>query len=220
MSGGTETCSLGPDRLLSGRRPSHTDVTDELTRRAVLAGAAASGTAALAPTASARVTRRMIVPEASDFVSEGGYAGLFVHVGEETSPTTDPADVDECGFESWSPTELAAYDSQLVDRKDQSHRQTATTVHVASDADVSSGSLWVVNRRIDCSGDVVGLEVEQVGAAIEVSTATATGGAIAGGDGDVATSTEGSGAGFGPLAGAAGLLAAGAALIRRRSSDD
>lgn len=184
-------------------------MSSDWSRRSVLATAGALGATALAPTASARVTTRMVVPSQDGFVGDDGdLVGYFVHLGGDAGVDTDPSDVDGCGFESWSPTELSAYDARLLDRLDQEHRETETKVHVAGNADVDTGTLWIVNRQVSCPDDHVGLEVEQVGAAVNVSTEES---------GD-STATEGSGPGFGPLAALGGVVASGVGWARRRAN--
>lgn len=177
----------------------------------MLAAAGTIGATALFPTASARYTTRMVIPSADGFTGDENLVGYFVHVDGDASVGTDPSDVDGCGFESWSPTELVAYDARLLDRLDQEHREKKTKVHVAANAEINTGTLWIVNRQVSCPDRQVGLEVEQIGAAVDLpESETAT---------DV-TATDGSGPAFGPLAALGGLLAGGAGLARRRVTDE
>ncbi|WP_255198158.1 hypothetical protein [Halorarius litoreus] len=177
------------------------------SRRSVLAATGAVGAAALVPTASARYTTRMVIPSADGFTGDEDLVGYFVHLGSTTDVSTDPADVDGCGFENWSPTDLSAFDGRLLDRLDEDHRETEMTVHVAGDAEVDTGTLWIINGTVECPDGQVGLEVEQVGASVPVSTAEST-------------PSSAIGPGFGPLAAVGGLLAGVAALARRHRSGE
>jgi hypothetical protein len=151
----------------------------------------------------------MVLPSVDGFTGDEDLTGYFLHVGGDASVDTDPSDVDGCGFANWSPTDLAAYDARLLDRLDDDHREKQTTVHLAANGEVDTGTLWIVNRQVSCPDDHVGVEVEQVGAAVDVpasETATDSG----------ATATEGSAPGFGLLAALGGLVAGGVGFVRRR----
>lgn len=185
------------------------------TRRAVLAAAGGASTVALAPTASARLTRRMVVPRAKDFAGSEGYDGYFVHVGGVSVNSVDPQRLSGCELSNWPPGGIQAFNGTLIDRIEKDHDQVPTQVYTAKSADISRGSLWVVNRVRNCPGDYVGFEVEQVGAAVgNVSADTET------------TGTAGTDAnpigqpGFGLIAGVAGTLAGAAALARRHWTDE
>ena len=67
-----------------------------------------------------------------------------------------------------------------------------------ADADVSAGSLFVINRQFDCPEGYVGLGLEQIGAAVDVDTSTPTP--------EDASPTDG-GSASGPGFGVAGALA-------------
>lgn len=189
-------------------------MSDDWSRRTVLAAAGGTATAcavALAPTASARLTRRMVAPAKEEFVGGEGYTGYFLHVGGKSSDGVSAQELSGCEFSDWPPDGIESYDGELIDRIQQDHRQTRTRVFTAKGADVQPGTLWVINRVRNCPDDHVGLEVEQVGAAF---------GNVSEDDPNTETDASPIGQpGFGPVATVAGLLA-GTAGVARWSADD
>lgn len=189
-------------------------MSDDWSRRSVLAaagGVATVGASALAPTASAQLTRRMVIPTEDEFVGDEGYRGYFVHVGEDSPDTVDPQDFAGCEFSDWPPDGIQNYNGKLIDRIEEDHRQTPTHFFAAKNADIETGTLWVINRVTNCPDGHVGIEVEQVGAAFgNVSEDTGTPGTGANPIGQP---------GFGAPAAVAGVLA-GAAGVARWAVDD
>lgn len=189
-------------------------MSDDWSRRAVLAaagGTATAGAVALAPTASARISRRIVIPSREGFVGDEGYTGYFLHVGGATSGGVSAGDLAGCEFSDWPPEGIQRHEGELIDRIQQDHRQTQVRLFTAKGADVQPGTLWVINRVRNCPDDHVGLEVEQVGAAF---------GNVSEDDGNTETDANPIGQpGFGPVATVAGLLA-GAAGVARWSADD
>lgn len=180
------------------------------SRRGLLTATGTVGAVALTPTALARYTTRMVIPRVREF-DEEGYAGFFLHVGDERDDRLSVDAVEGCEFANWPPEEIAAYDGRLIDRIDESHREVPTQIYVPADRTVETGSLWVVNREISCPEENVGLEAEQLGARIRGNQ---SGTETDGGSGPVGQP------GFGPLSAVAALFAGGAALARRLDSDE
>jgi hypothetical protein len=161
-----------------------------------VAGGLGAGALASVPTAEAQYTVTALVARAEEFTDD--YAGLFVHVGGESTGELRVEDVDDCAIEGWPPEDLSARDGSLIDRKgDDEEESIPAHVYLPADADVSTGSLFVINRSLDCPEGYVGLELEAIGAAVDVDTSTATP--------EDGSSTGGSAAG--PGFGVAGALA-------------
>lgn len=190
---------------------------DQLPRRAVLAAAGTAAATAVAPTAAARYTTRMVVPPARSFVGEEGYSGYFLHVGSESTGELEADSLSGCGFGDWPPDDLAYFNGRLIDRIDQDAREIETQIYVPATAGISPGTLWVVNREVTCPDEYVGLSVEQIGAAVVVGSSDADegGGTTSASD----SPTDGGGPGFGPLAALAGVAAGVAGYARRRDDD-
>lgn len=189
---------------------------DDWSRRSVLAamgGVATVGSTALAPRVAAQITRQLVIPAAEEFAEDEGYLGYFVHVGDEAADDdVNPEDVDGCEFADWPPDGIQTYNGTLIDRIQEDHRQVPTQVFAATNADIETGSLWVVNRKMTCPDHYVGLEVEQVGAAFgNVSEDTGTPGTDANPIGQP---------GFGPVATVAGLVTGAAGLARWAQDDE
>jgi hypothetical protein len=177
-------------------------------------GVASVGSASAQDTA---YTVQAVVSDAEEFAED--YLGLFVHVGPEGSAQLDASEVDSCSFESWNPEELTVHNGRLIDQGDEDMRDVPTKVYVSSEATIEQGTLFVVNRQYECSGAYVGLELEQVGAALGLTETPGDGNADAG-TGSTGESSQGSGPGFGVLAGAAGVVGGLLALARRGSDSD
>ncbi len=177
-----------------------------------VAGGLGVGALASVPTAEAQYTVNAVVAEAEGFTDD--YAGLFVHVGEESTGELRVEDVDGCAIEGWPPEELSARDGSLIDRKgDDEAESIPAHVYLIADSAVSTGSLFVIDRALDCPEEYVGLELEAIGAAVAVDTSTPapeggspTGGGPASGPG---FGVVGALAGVGGFAGLAGLLRSG-----------
>lgn len=176
---------------------------------ALAGGVLATGSAAGQP----RVTRRLVIPSKQSFV-EGGYDGYFVHVGERSTGELDASRITECDFASWSPENTAYYNGTLIDRLDENARQVAVTVFASSDAGIQPGTLWAINNHEMCPNSYVGLQAEQIGAALVPETVS--------GEGEpTPTGTDGTsafGPGFGALGAAAGV--GGLLALLRRGGDD
>ncbi len=163
----------------------------------MLTGMGATAAMALAPTASARITRRVVIPESEEYVESGDYTGYFLHVGSDSTGELTPSDVAGCGFDGWDPEQIDAFDGRLVDRVED-HSDHATQVYATGE--IAPGALFVVNDQVTCPDGYVGLEVERIGVervrdSEQVAESTPSGGA---------------GPGFGVLAAALGTaLAAG-----------
>lgn len=186
--------------------------------RAQSNGTSSNDTATNGSTAngSARVRRtiRVVIPTQQGFA--GNYTGqilLFNHL--EAESTTAEA-VGNCEFASWSPDSSNRYTGMLVDRLRESPRSADTVIHTngSREATIDVGSVGIINRTHECSGDVIGLEIEQfdpeavarLGAGDPTATPEAT------------ETTTSEGPGFGVLAGLVGV--GGAALARAMHGSD
>jgi hypothetical protein len=182
-----------------------------------VAGGLGVGALASVPTAEAQYTVTAVVAEAEAFTDD--YAGLFVHVGGESTGELAVEDVDDCAISGWPPEDLSARDGSLIDRKgDDEVGSVPVHVYLPAGTDVSTGSLFVVNRALDCPERYVGLELEAIGAAVDVDTSTPApapenGSPTGGGSPTDGGSASGPGfgiagtlAGVGGLAGVAGYL--------------
>jgi hypothetical protein len=175
----------------------------------------ANGSTANESAANVRRTIRAVIPTQQGFA--GNYTGqilLFNHL--EAESTTAEA-VENCEFASWSPDSSNRYTGMLVDRLRESPRSADTVIYTngSREATIDVGSVGIINRTHECSGDVIGLEIEQfdpeaiarLGAGDPTATPEAT------------ETTSSDGPGFGVLAGLVGV--GGAALARAvRGSDD
>lgn len=180
-------------------------MTDRWTRRSILTATATAGVTALGGVTAAgqtAVTTRVVIRTTEDFTGGDGYAGYFLHVGSESTSEFSASDLEDCQFEDYNPSDIAAYNGTLIDRQDEASRQLPIQVYTAAAADIEPGTLWVVNREVTCAdGDFIGLELEQIGA-----TAVRA---------DPEGAANGVGLpGFGPLAAVAGLLGGGWLLTR------
>lgn len=153
------------------------DSRPRTTRRGVLrsigaVGAAGAGGLAVVPTAGAQITINAVISAAEEFADD--YAGLFVHVGELSTGELQVEAVEDCDIDGWPPDGFEAYNGSLIDKKgDDPVTSIPAEVYVPVGWDVSTGSLFVVNRQHDCPEGYVGLELEQIGASsVEISTAT------------------------------------------------
>lgn len=192
--------------LLSAVRELPLVVTDRWTRRSVLSATVTAGVTALAGGAAARqaaTTTRVVILSSEEFTRGDGYAGYFIHIGSESTSEFSVSDLEDCQFENYNPSSVAAYDGSLIDRQDEASRQLPIQIYTAAAADIDPGTLWVVNRGVDCpSGDFVGLELEQIGATVVRADPEGASGGVGL-------------PGFGPLAAIAGLIGGGWALSRR-----
>lgn len=159
---------------------------------AVAGGALATGAASGQP----RVTRRAMIPLA-DELAEGDYADLFLHVGEKTPGELDASTLRNCTFSSWSPEGVTYRQGTLVDHIGDETQRVPSTVYTNEAEDLPTGSLWIINNTEQCPEGYVGLQLEQVGAAVE--------GNLTGTD---ANGDEGGAGAFGPGFGAVGVAAA------------
>lgn len=156
----------------------------EPTRRAVLAGGAATLGAVVgaAGAASGQVTTTGVIT-VPDQWADRNLAGFTVLVSEsdggsadetaepvsgdatETDPVettaaaTDTATPD-CDYGDWPPDEVAAYDASLIDRKDEDAPRADVTLHVGADVDVPANVLYLVNTFERCESEHVGVELE------------------------------------------------------------
>lgn len=160
----------------------------------------------------------MVIPESEDFNDAQGYTGFFLEVLEESSGELQPSELSGCWSENWPPDQFAYYDGELVDREGEQGKSIPTKIFVASDANISGGTRWVIDQVRTCGNSYVGLEVSRV------STMTGDGGAVD----NVSTEANNTATdtnpipqpGFGPVAGVAGALAGAAALARRHRTQE
>ena len=185
-----------------------------LSRRRLLAGTAAAGTAALTPafadSAAAQsgddeeaATPSAAVQNTAPTFGNPDYTGLFVQVSGYNRDA-DSQGVGSCGFVE-SEDSVTGYDAEMIDTYNENHQSESIVLFAVTQNSVQPGKLFVVNQQSSCGGGYVNLQLEEVGSSsIETpgSTESGSGSAIPG---------------FGFLAGALGLGAAGAAAAR---SDD
>lgn len=177
-------------------------------------GSAANDTEANESATNVRRTIRAVIPTQQGFA--GNYTGqilLFNHL--EAESTTAEA-VGNCEFASWSPDSSNRYTGMLVDRLSESPRSADTVIYTngSREATLDVGSVGIISQTHECSGDVIGLEIEQfdpsavqrLGAGDPTATPEAT------------ETTTSEGPGFGVLAGLVGV--GGAALARALGGSD
>lgn len=143
-----------------------------------------------------------MIPDASG-LADGDYADLFLHVGETTPGELDASTLQNCTFTSWSPEDVTYREGTLVDHIGEEIQRVPTTVYTNAAEDLPTGSLWVINNTEECPDEYIGLQLEQVGAAVPgnlTATDTPAEGAGAGGPGFGALGTV-------VAAGVGGLLA-------------
>ncbi|ELZ34058.1 hypothetical protein C474_03835 [Halogeometricum pallidum JCM 14848] len=185
-----------------------------LSRRRLLAGTVAAGTAALTPafadSATAQsgddeesVTPSAAVQNTAPTFGNSDYVGLFVQISGYNRDA-DSQGVGSCAFVQ-SEDSVTGYDAEMIDTYNDNHESESIVLFAVTQNPVQPGKLFVVNDQSSCGGGYVSLQLEEVGSS-SIETPGSTG--------------SGSGSsipGFGFLAGALGLGAAGAAAAR---SDD
>lgn len=188
-----------------------TDDSTRLTRRGYLAsagvGLAAAGFTGTAAAQGSRIRRRVVLPNGEDRFEDYNQ-NLFLHVIESTNVTLDRKEFEKCNFADWDPESTTAYRTHLIDSLEGDPDPVETNVFVNQTAAnvehaLEPGSLYIIDKEVDCPGRYVGLKVEWL------SGNTPTGGTEGNGS---PTTTNGSGPGFGALT-ALGAIGAGA-LVR------
>jgi hypothetical protein len=190
-----------------------------LSRRRLLAGTAAVGTAALTPAFADSVAAQSgddeeaITPSAAvqntaPTFGNSDYTGLFVQVSGYNRDA-DNQGVGSCGFVD-SEDSVTGYDAEIIDTYNDDHQSESIVLFAVTQNPIQPGKLFVVNSQTQCGGGgYVNLRLEEVG-----SSSIETPGSTESGSGSESGSAI---PGFGFLAGALGLGAAGAAAAR---SDD
>lgn len=182
-----------------------------LSRRRLLAGTAAAGTAALTPafadSATAQsgddeeaITPYAAVQDTAPTFGNSDYVGLFVQVSGYNRDA-DSQGVGSCAFVQ-SEDSVTGYDAEMIDTYNDNHESEPIVLFAVTQNPIQPGKLFVVNNQSSCGGEYVSLQLEEVGSSSIETPGSSSGSAIPG---------------FGFLAGALGLGAAGAAAAR---SDD
>lgn len=196
---------------------SDADGEETLNRRRFLTGAASLGAAAATPafvgTAAGQSesqqnkTTPVAVQNTAPTFENDDYVGLFVQVSGYDREASQQG-VGSCEF-AGSQEDLTGYDVEMIDTASEANRsEPATMFAVTEGTNVQVGKLFVVNEQSACSGGYVTLQLEEVGSS-SIQTPGAAGG----------SETGSSIPGFGVLAGALGLGAAGAAAAARSDDD-
>jgi len=136
---------------------------EDLSRRRVLAGTAALGTAVV-PGASAqqgsRITTEAIAPQLDAFDTTD-YAGFFVQLTDLSDESLDDTAA-QCAVQDWQPDEPDAFVAQFINRFEDSHASARGVLFANGETDLETGTLFVVNRQHDCPGDWTGVELEEI----------------------------------------------------------
>lgn len=174
--------------------------------------ASAQSTGTDTESSARRATIRAVIPTKQTFA--GNYLGQILLFNHLEAESVEQPSVGNCEFATWSPEETNRYVGMLTDRLRERPRSVETEIYTngSREGTIEVGTVGIVNRTQQCSGDVIGLEVETfnpaavrgLGAGDATQTATET--------------TTGSGPGFGILAGALGI--GGAALARLFGGED
>lgn len=184
-----------------------------LSRRRLLAGTAAAGTAALTPafaeTAAAQSddptenkTPPAAIQNTAPTFGNSDYVGLFIQISG-FNRDADHQGVGSCEFVQ-SEDSVTGYDAEIIDTYNEDHQSESIVMFAVTQAPIQPGKLYVIGKQSSCGGGgYVNVQLEEVGSSsIETPGSGGSGSAIPG---------------FGFLAGALGLGAAGAAAAR---SDD
>lgn len=201
--------------FMNSDRSRDADSDRTLTRRRLLAGTAAAGTAALTPafaeTAAAQSddptenkTPPAAIQNTAPTFGNSDYVGLFIQISG-FNRDADRQGVGSCEFVQ-SEDSVTGYDAEIIDTYNDDHQSESIVMFAVTQAPIQPGKLYVINGQSSCSGGYVNVQLEEVGS----SSIETPGSGGSGGSGSAIP-------GFGFLAGALGLGAAGAAAAR---SDD
>lgn len=173
----------------------------------------AQSTGTTSEASTRRATIRAVIPTQQMFA--GNYTGQILLFNHLEAESVEEPSVGNCEFATWSPGETNRYVGMLTDRLRERPRSVETEIYTngSREQSIDVGSVGIVNRTQQCSGEFIGLEVETFNPA-------AVRGLGAGDSTPTQASTETStanGPGFGVLAGALGV--GGAALARLLGDD-
>lgn len=127
-------------------------------------GTPAGTTQTPGPEDEAQIQTRAIIPEVGE-PFQGNYVGQFV-IFTDPTPRQDatPEVVAECDFANWPPERTRTAQVLLLDRISRDDPQGVTVEAFLNEdnPDFSAGNTFIVNRIEDCTGQYLGLVLEDV----------------------------------------------------------
>ncbi|AUV83202.1 hypothetical protein C2R22_17405 [Salinigranum rubrum] len=193
-------------------RESHDAVSNEWTRRGVLAATAAAGVGAATGVAGAQsegaeITTSLVVPDDTSKLGNDDFTGLLLQVIDQGK--TDASDTDVASCDSLEADRIISYQLALTDERDDTEESVEATGFASrSNDNVRPDQEFIVSNQEACGDGYLDLSLEEVTrSGIDVgteSTSTST-----------PTSTSTSMPGFGAATAVAGVTVAAAGAVWR-----